>query len=321
MCRNIRVHDAFLTRPTTGRLCINWKYMFSVMRLLQSVVFTWSKNAIRRHRQWGHNDDYDDNVQESPFFRFAWVVNYIIICLTLVQLFQRIRDECPLVLRKVTAVHGDITMEALGLTAATRQTICERAQIVYHLAATLKLEATLKDAIEMNLNGTRRVLELCGEMQQLQQMLHLSTAFCNCDQAVMEERVYGAQHRPEDVLQVAGWMDERVMAGVTKDLVRPHVNAYTYSKRLAEILVQEQYPRLPVAIVRPSIGELLFKLVFAIQIIALSTCSIARFDSTQLRVWKTDRNHCFVKKSGCIQLTQRDDVPVDLFGRCIICIL
>lgn len=146
-------------------------------------------------------------------------------------------------------------MDALGMTESARRAVCERVTIVYHLAATLKLEATLKDAIEMNLNGTRRVIDLCNELQQLRQMLHLSTAFCNCDQTVMEERVYEAHHRPEDVLQVAGWMDDRIMAGVTKDLVRPHVNAYTYSKRLAEILVQEQYPRLPVAIVRPSIGK------------------------------------------------------------------
>lgn len=108
----------------------------------------------------------------------------------------------------------------------------------------------------MNLNGTRRVLDLCNEMPKLRQMVHLSTAFCNCDQNEMGEQVYDYPHRPADLLQCTAWMDDRVLARITGDLLRPHVNAYTYSKRLAEILVRDQYPRLPVTIVRPSIGML-----------------------------------------------------------------
>lgn len=107
----------------------------------------------------------------------------------------------------------------------------------------------------MNLNGTRRVLDLCNELQHLRQMVHLSTAFCNCDQTVeMGEQVYDYPHRPEDLLRCTAWMEDGVLERITGDLLRPHVNAYTYSKRLAEILVRDQYPRLPVAIVRPSIG-------------------------------------------------------------------
>lgn len=126
---------------------------------------------------------------------------------------------------------------------------------MFHLAATLKLEATLKDAIEMNLNGTRRVIDLCNELSGLQQMVHLSTAFCNCDQDELGERVYDYPHRPEDLLHFTAWMDDEMVERVTPDLMKPHVNAYTYSKRLAELLVRQQYPRLPVAVVRPSIGE------------------------------------------------------------------
>jgi len=37
-------------------------------------------------------------------------------------------------------------------------------------------------------------------------------------------------------------------------LISPHPNTYTYTKRLAEQLVSSQFPLLPVAIARPSIG-------------------------------------------------------------------
>lgn len=38
-------------------------------------------------------------------------------------------------------------------------------------------------------------------------------------------------------------------------LLHPHPNTYTYSKRLAETLVTNEYPNLPCCIARPSIGN------------------------------------------------------------------
>jgi Male sterility protein len=58
---------------------------------------------------------------------------------------------------------------------------------VFHCAATLRLEAKLKDAIDMNTSGTRRMLDFCKTMKKLDVLLHLSTAFCNCDQVRREE--------------------------------------------------------------------------------------------------------------------------------------
>jgi hypothetical protein len=40
-------------------------------------------------------------------------------------------------------------------------------------------------------------------------------------------------------------------------LIAPHPNTYTHTKRLAECLVGNHYPDLPVVIARPSIGTLL----------------------------------------------------------------
>jgi len=49
---------------------------------------------------------------------------------------------------------------------------------VFHFAATLRLEAKLKDAVEMNTRGTWRLLQLARGMTQLKVRLHngLSTA-------------------------------------------------------------------------------------------------------------------------------------------------
>lgn len=148
-----------------------------------------------------------------------------------------------------------IAKPALGLSGETITRVCEETTIVFHCAATLRLEANLKDAIDMNTAGTKRVLEVCKKMPNIQAVVHMSTAFCYCDQEVLLEKVYDCPHHPEDLMRCAEWMDVKMLNDITAKLLHPHPNTYTYSKRLAEILVQKEYPRLPVCIARPSIGK------------------------------------------------------------------
>ncbi|KRK00614.1 uncharacterized protein Dyak_GE11401, isoform C [Drosophila yakuba] len=168
-------------------------------------------------------------------------------------IFQRIKDERPEMLKKVTIYQGDVTFDQLGLSGESLKHVTENTNIVFHMAATLKLEGNLRDAIDMNLLGTRRALNVAKEMKQLEAFIHLSTAFCNCDQEVMYEKVYDFPHKPEDLMRLAEWMDVKTLDAITPDLLKPHPNTYTYSKRLAELLVRDHYESMPVIIARPSI--------------------------------------------------------------------
>ncbi|XP_034653710.1 putative fatty acyl-CoA reductase CG5065 isoform X3 [Drosophila subobscura] len=168
-------------------------------------------------------------------------------------IFQRIRDERPHMLKKVTIYQGDVTFDLLGLSGDSLKHVTENTNIVFHMAATLKLEGNLRDAIDMNLVGTKRALAVAKQMKHLEAFIHLSTAFCNCDQEVMYEKVYEFPHKPEDLIRLAEWMDVKTLDTITPDLLKPHPNTYTYSKRLAEILVRDHYESMPVIIARPSI--------------------------------------------------------------------
>lgn len=158
-------------------------------------------------------------------------------------------------MKKLVPIQGDVTFDNLGLSGEQADRVCRDTNIVFHCAATLRLEANLKDAIDMNTTGTQRVLDLARKMQNLLAFIHLSTAFCYCDQEVLLEKVYDCSHDPEELIRCAKWMDVKTLDKITPDLLNPHPNTYTYSKRLAEILVQNEYPNLPVCITRPSIGK------------------------------------------------------------------
>lgn len=164
-------------------------------------------------------------------------------------------DEKPEVLRKIYPVWGEITMPNFGLSEEHFRRVIEKTEIVFHLAASLKLEATLKPNILTNLTATKYVLDVAKQMKRLLQMIHTSTAFCNIEHDVMEEKVYDYPHRPEDLIRCAEWLSEEALAVAQKEILGVHPNTYTYTKRMAEILVRDEYEKgnLPVCIVRPSI--------------------------------------------------------------------
>ncbi|XP_017780106.1 PREDICTED: putative fatty acyl-CoA reductase CG5065 isoform X2 [Nicrophorus vespilloides] len=168
-------------------------------------------------------------------------------------MFKRLRDSNPAAIKKLKPVHGDLVSENLGLSEAEQQLIINNASVVFHCAATLKLEAILKDAIEQNTAGTERVVDLVKRIKHLDAFIHMSTAFCSADIDVFEEKVYKCPDDPRAVVDVTKWMKDDALLDVTESLIKPHPNTYTYSKRLAETLVANESDHMKVAIVRPSI--------------------------------------------------------------------
>lgn len=150
---------------------------------------------------------------------------------------------------------GDITMEYLGLSDDDLKYVAENTNIVFHMAASLKMECPLSESINMNLAGTRRALDVARKMKNLVSFVHLSTTFCNYDHKVLYEQVYEVQQKPEDLMRLAEWMDAKTLDAIRKDLIEPHPNNYTYTKRLTEIYVRNHYETMPVVIARPSIGK------------------------------------------------------------------
>lgn len=168
-------------------------------------------------------------------------------------MFQRLRKHKPHMLKKLIPLNGDVTLNNLGLTDEQQECLINETNIVFHCAATLRLEANLKDAVQMNTVGTKRVLELGKKMKKLLAFVHLSTAFCHVDHEELGERVYDAPDDPSDVMRLVQWLDEDAINLLAPKLIAPHPNTYTYSKRLAEKLVADEFPNMPVAIARPSI--------------------------------------------------------------------
>nr|CAD7432954.1 unnamed protein product [Timema monikensis] len=167
--------------------------------------------------------------------------------------FDRIRSECPSVLHKVVSIQGDVTEPGLALSEADRLELATKVNVVFHSAATVRFNESLKVAVNLNTLGTQRVIQLCRDMHKLQAFVHVSTAYSNADKKDVHEVVYPPPADPESVIQCCQTLSDDALEIVAERLRGKHPNTYTLTKALAEWVVAEQADDIPTAIVRPSI--------------------------------------------------------------------
>lgn len=71
--------------------------------------------------------------------------------------------------------------EGLGLSSADLKMLSETCNIIMNCAASIDFNARLDDAININIKGTFRMMELAKKCQKLQCFTHVSTCYVNCN--------------------------------------------------------------------------------------------------------------------------------------------
>lgn len=169
------------------------------------------------------------------------------------QLFKILLTEKPDIFRKITPVFGDLIQPNFGLDDESLKKVEDTTEIFFHMAASLKMEAPLRYNVLFNLVGTKTALTMAKRMKKLIHIQYLSTAFCNVEPETAYEKIYEFEHDPEDLIRMSEWMTDEAMESIQKELLGQHPNTYTYTKRLAEIMVEREYNNLPICIVRPTV--------------------------------------------------------------------
>ncbi|XP_063976770.1 putative fatty acyl-CoA reductase CG5065 isoform X2 [Diachasmimorpha longicaudata] len=165
--------------------------------------------------------------------------------------FDELRHCSPNIFSKVRIIEGDLCVSDLGLSKANQKILIEKVSIVFHCAANVRFNVPLEEAININLFGTRRLLELCHNMIQIEVFIHVSTLFSTCYKKTIEECIpfIPAINGVVDFTQ----NEDDVMKAIPPELVKNWPNTYTFSKALTEIMLKDLRGKIPVGIVRPSI--------------------------------------------------------------------
>lgn len=168
--------------------------------------------------------------------------------------FDRLREEGnTAVFEKLKIVSGDVTLPQLGLSAEDRQSLIQEVSVVFHSAATVKFNETLKTAVQLNTHGTQRITDLCLAMENLEVFVHVSTAYSNADKKKISEKIYEPVMSPKELIQLCETCTDEELDILEKEIQGNHPNTYTLTKNMAENIVAEASLTIPVSIVRPSI--------------------------------------------------------------------
>lgn len=169
------------------------------------------------------------------------------------RVYRRLKTEVPWYRSKVTALEGDVSQPGLGLSAQDRQQLVDAVTVVYHGAATVRFNEHLRAATAINVLGTREVLALARDMPNLKSIIHVSTAFANCNHLHIEERFYDMPRSYEEILQLLKSKDDSELEALTPSLLGDWPNTYTFTKALAEQVVAKEGRGLPIAVFRPAV--------------------------------------------------------------------
>ena len=129
---------------------------------------------------------------------------------------------------RVQVYSGDVSQPNCGLDAAAYQRLSAETTRVIHSAATVRFDHSLDEARQINVEGTRRVLDFAAGARQLRSLAYVGTAY------VAGERTGLVR---EDELAVG----------------QTYRNTYEQTKAEAEALVRSRLGSLPGVILRPSI--------------------------------------------------------------------
>ncbi|PSN51392.1 hypothetical protein C0J52_04435, partial [Blattella germanica] len=169
------------------------------------------------------------------------------------RIFDCLRNEEPNFMDKIRVISGDCSQSGFGMSPNDKAEIVENVNIIFHLAANVLFKTTLKDAMYTNYLGTQNLLLLCKDCLNIKAVIYISTAYSNCVQSLIGEEFYTLPINGNTCMKLVDGLDEKLLTDITPILLGNWPNAYTYTKAIAEELVENQGKDIPIGIFRPSI--------------------------------------------------------------------
>ncbi|CAH0549612.1 unnamed protein product [Brassicogethes aeneus] len=168
-------------------------------------------------------------------------------------IFDRLKRECPKFKHKIVGVAGDCSLPHLGLSLQDRRILMDEVHVIFHVAATVKFDEKMKLAVAINVRGPQDIISLSKQMKNLKSFVHVSTAFSNCNQTHIEERIYTPHVESKKLILLAESLSDKILDSVTPSMLDTYPNTYAFTKGVAEDVVKNDGQGLPIGIFRPSI--------------------------------------------------------------------
>uniref|UniRef100_A0A1A9WVE4 Fatty acyl-CoA reductase n=1 Tax=Glossina brevipalpis TaxID=37001 RepID=A0A1A9WVE4_9MUSC len=166
--------------------------------------------------------------------------------------FERARMEQPQCFHKIVAIEGDCTLLGLGIRSEDRRLI-ENVSIIFHSAGDIRFDSDFKDAILMNMGGTLELIKIAECLPNLKAYIHTSTTYINSNIEILEEKIYQPLADWRTTLKLAQYNDSKILNILFAKYSSNMPNTYSFTKHLAEHIVNDYRHKIPILLYRPSI--------------------------------------------------------------------
>ncbi|CAH0712961.1 unnamed protein product, partial [Brenthis ino] len=130
-------------------------------------------------------------------------------------LYNKLRKEKPDFIQKIGIIEGDLGQINLGISDEDRSKLIEEVEFIFHGAATVRFDEALKTAVEINVRGTREMLQLANACTKLRALVYISTAYSNCHLSEIDEKFYDSNLSGEKLIDLVENIDENTLKKVT----------------------------------------------------------------------------------------------------------
>lgn len=90
--------------------------------------------------------------------------------------------------------------------------------IIFHCAANIKFNDPIKNAVNINVTGTLRVLQLAAKVKHLEVFSYMSTAFCQSFQEDLDEKQYKTCVDAKKIIEKTQLMDSESLVHLEREL-------------------------------------------------------------------------------------------------------
>lgn len=167
-------------------------------------------------------------------------------------LFTPLRKADPGAMRKLIPIVGDVSELRLGMSDEDRLRL-RNVSIIFHSAASVRFDDTLKDAVFMNTRGTREIISFAKSLRDVKVVQHVSTTYSHPELKFVGEKIHEPYVDWKKTIEICETLDEEALDIATPKFTQFMPNTYTFTKALAEQIVDDHKNELPLMIFRPSI--------------------------------------------------------------------
>lgn len=172
--------------------------------------------------------------------------------LILLPLFEPLRKHNADVLKKIIPIAGDVSELNLGISEQDFKRM-KNVSIIFHSAASVRFDDTLKYATFMNTRGTREIVEFAKTLSNIKVIMHVSTTYSHPELKIVGEVIHEPYVDWRKSIEICEKTDDDVMRVLTNLYTNFMPNTYTFTKALAEQIVDDNKDELPLVLFRPSI--------------------------------------------------------------------